>query len=109
MTFRVAAIDAVTDAFHISNSSGTNLSGNINVPATGGWQTWTNVTVNSQPCRPEQQTLTINQDNAGWNINLFSFATTSAAKGRTAGRRRRFPERCRLRTTTRAARVSPTT
>ena len=44
VAFRVAAINAVTDALHISNSSGTNLSGSVNVPATGGWQNWTNVT-----------------------------------------------------------------
>src|SRR5580692_1762507 len=44
VTFRVAALDAVTDGFHISNSSGTNLSGSVNVPATGAWQTWENVT-----------------------------------------------------------------
>src|SRR6202041_520546 len=37
VTFRVAAISAVTDGFHVSNSSGTNLSGSVNVPATGGW------------------------------------------------------------------------
>src|ERR1700720_2792186 len=41
VTFRVAAFNAVTDAFHISNSSGTNLTGSVNVPATGVWQTWT--------------------------------------------------------------------
>jgi beta-glucanase (GH16 family) len=76
LTFRVAAINAVTDAFHIANSSGTNLSGNINVPATGGWQNWTNVTVNIN-LPAGTQTLTYNQDNAGWNINWFSFATTS--------------------------------
>jgi beta-glucanase (GH16 family) len=76
LTFRVAAINAVTDAFHISNSSGTNLSGNINVPATGAWQNWTNVTVNIN-LPAGTQTLTYNQDNAGWNINWFSFTTIS--------------------------------
>ena len=76
LTFRVAAINAVTDAFHIANSSGTNLSGNINVPATGGWQNWTNVTVNIN-LPAGTQTLTYNQDNGGWNINWFSFTTTS--------------------------------
>jgi beta-glucanase (GH16 family) len=76
LTFRVAAINAVTDGFHISNSSGANVSGNINVPATGGWQNWTNVTV-SINLPAGTQTLTYNQDNAGWNINWFSFATTS--------------------------------
>jgi beta-glucanase (GH16 family) len=73
VTFRVAAINAVTDALHISNSSGTNLSGNINVPATGAWQTWTNVTA-SITLPAGQQVLTVNQDNPGWNINFVTFA-----------------------------------
>src|SRR3984885_6005065 len=32
---RLAAPSAVTDALHIDNSAGTNLSGDVNVPATG--------------------------------------------------------------------------
>ncbi|MGA7313439.1 MAG: carbohydrate-binding protein [Silvibacterium sp.] len=82
-TFRVAAIGAVTDGFHISNSSGTNLSGSINVPATGAWQTWTNVTARVT-LSAGQQTLTINQDNAGWNINYVTFASTEGPYGGTA-------------------------
>jgi beta-glucanase (GH16 family) len=76
VTFRVAAINAVTDALHISNSSGVNLSGNVNVPATGGWQTWTNVTA-TVTLPAGQQTLTVNQDNPGWNINYFAFTSAS--------------------------------
>ncbi|MGD0938781.1 MAG: carbohydrate-binding protein [Terracidiphilus sp.] len=73
VTFRVAAPSAVTDAFHLSNASGQNLSGNVNVAATGGWQTWTNVTANvTLPAGT--QTLTFNQDTAGWNLNYFSLA-----------------------------------
>jgi hypothetical protein len=75
VSFRVAAPTAVTDAFHLSNSSGANLSGNVNVPATGGFQTWTTVTANvTLPAG--QQTLTLNQDNGNWNINDMSFATS---------------------------------
>jgi beta-glucanase (GH16 family)/outer membrane biogenesis lipoprotein LolB len=77
VTFRVAAVDAVTDALHISNSSGTNLSGSVNVPATGGWQTWTNVTA-TVTLPAGQQTLTINQDNGGWNINYATFTSSSS-------------------------------
>jgi beta-glucanase (GH16 family) len=73
LTFRVAAINAVTDAFHISNSSGTNLTGNVNVPATGAWQAWTNVSV-IITLPAGQQVLTMNQDNPGWNVNLLTFA-----------------------------------
>ena len=74
VTFRVAAPAAVTDAFHISNSSGTNLSGSVNVPATGGYQAWVNVTA-TVTLPAGTQTLTINQDKAGWNINWFAFAS----------------------------------
>jgi hypothetical protein len=70
---RVAAPSAVTDALHISNSSGTNLSGNVTIPATGGWQTWTTVTA-TVPLAAGQQTITLDEDNGGWNIHNLSFA-----------------------------------
>ena len=74
VNFRVAAPSSVTDGFHLSNSSGTNLSGNINVAGTGGWQDWT--TVSATVTLPAGvQTLTLNQDNGGWNINWFSFTS----------------------------------
>jgi uncharacterized protein involved in high-affinity Fe2+ transport len=80
VTFRVAAPAAAADAFHISNSSGTNLSGSVAVPATGGYQTWVSVTA-SITLPAGQQTLTINQDAAGWNLNWFSFAAVSSGEG----------------------------
>jgi len=74
VSFRVAAPNAVTGAFHLSNSSGTNLSGSVDVPATGGWQTWTTVTKNvTLPAG--QQVLTLNEDSGGWNINYATFAS----------------------------------
>ncbi|MEZ0066428.1 hypothetical protein ABIA32_002438 [Streptacidiphilus sp. MAP12-20] len=86
VSLRVAAPSAVTDAFHLSDASGTNLSGNLNLPATGGWQAWTTVT--AQVTLPAgQQVLTLNQDNGGWNVNSLQFATagpvnTNLAAGR---------------------------
>jgi hypothetical protein len=77
VSLRLAAPSAVTDALHISNGSGTNLSGNVNVPATGGYQTWTTVTT-SVTLPAGVQTLTIHQDNAGWNIHDLTFATGSS-------------------------------
>jgi len=72
---RLASPNAVTDGLHIANSAGTNLSGNVNVPATGGYQTWT--TVNATVTLPAgTQTLTVDQDNAGWNINYLTFTST---------------------------------
>jgi hypothetical protein len=71
--FRVAAPAAVTDALHLSSASGANLSGNVSIPATGGWQNWSTVTATVQ-LAAGQQTLAVNQDNGGWNINSMSFA-----------------------------------
>jgi hypothetical protein len=77
---RLAAPDAVTDALHIANSAGTNLSGDVNVPATGGWQTWaTDIATVTLPAGV--QTLTVDQDNGGWNINFLAFGLNTSSGG----------------------------
>ena len=63
----------MTDALHIASSSGANLSGSVNAPDTGGWQTWATVTV-SVALPAGRQTLTIYQDNGGWNIRDLTFS-----------------------------------
>ena len=85
---RLAAPTAVTDALHIANGAGTNLSGNVTAPATGGYQTWTTVTV-TVTLAAGTQTLTVDQDNAGWNINYLAFATSGG--GGTGGTYGGFP------------------
>ncbi len=77
---RLAAPTAVADALHIDNSSGTNLSGNVAAPATGGYQDWT--TVNATVTLPAgTQTLTLDQDAAGWNVNYLTFSSGSTGGG----------------------------
>src|SRR6202035_5260421 len=80
VSLRLAAPTAVTDALHISNGSGTNLSGNVNAPATGGYQAWTTVTA-TVTLPAGVQTLTVHQDNAGWNIHYLTFASSSGSGG----------------------------
>ncbi len=77
---RVAAPGAVTGGFHLANASGTNLSGAVNIPATGGWQTWTTVTA-SVTLPAGQQVLTLAEDSGGWNVNHLSFASATAGGG----------------------------
>ena len=77
---RLAAPTAVTDGLHIANSAGTNLSGNVNVPASGGWQTWTTVTA-TVTLPAGTQTLTVDQDSGGWNINFLAFGLNSSGGG----------------------------
>jgi Pectate lyase superfamily protein/Carbohydrate binding module (family 6)/F5/8 type C domain/Abnormal spindle-like microcephaly-assoc'd, ASPM-SPD-2-Hydin/Fibronectin type III domain len=83
VSFLVAAPSAVTDAFHITNSSGTNLTGSVNIPATGGFQTWTTVTA-TVTLPAGLQVLTLNEDHAGWNIDTATFALANAPFGGTA-------------------------
>jgi beta-glucosidase len=73
-SFRVAAPTASSDALHIANSSGTNLTGSVAVPATGGYQTWATVTA-SITLSAGEQTLTVDQDAAGWNLHYIAFTS----------------------------------
>ena len=78
ISLQVSSPNGVTDGFHLSNSSGTNLTGSVNIPATGGWQTWTTVTA-SVTLPAGEQVLVLNEDNGGWNIDsaVFSLASSS--------------------------------
>jgi len=82
VSLRLAAPGAVTDALHIANSSGTNLSGSVAAPATGGYQNWTTVTA-TVTLPAGTQTLTIAQDAGGWNIHYLTFALSSGGGGGT--------------------------
>jgi hypothetical protein len=86
VSVRVAAPGAVSGALHLADAAGTNLSGAVSIPATGGWQTWTTVT--TQLNLPAgQQVLTLAGDTAGWNLNSMQFTAsggtpTNLAAGR---------------------------
>jgi hypothetical protein len=73
VSFRVASPNGVTDGLHLANSAGANLSGAVNIPDTGGWQDWATVTA-SVTLPAGQQTLTVDQDNGGWNLHSMAFA-----------------------------------
>jgi hypothetical protein len=78
LSARIAAPGAVTDALHLADAAGSNLTGNVNLPATGDWQNW--VTVTATLTLPAgQRVLTLAEDNGGWNINSLQF--TAAAGG----------------------------
>ena len=54
-------------------------------PATGGYQTWTTV-IASVTLPAGIQTLTVDQDNGGWNIHFLAFGLDRRAAGRPARR-----------------------
>ncbi|UWE13838.1 discoidin domain-containing protein [Actinacidiphila bryophytorum] len=87
VSLRVAAPSAVSGALHLADASGTDLSGPVALPATGGWQNWATVTANvTLPAG--RQVLTLDQDNGGWNLNQLAFAAsgTTPAADLAAGR-----------------------
>jgi len=75
--FRVAS-GSTGGTLHLANSGGTNLSGTVTVPGTGGWQTWT--TVNATVTLPAgQQVLTVMIDSGAgaMNINYLTFTSNT--------------------------------
>jgi Carbohydrate binding module (family 6)/F5/8 type C domain len=85
LSLRVAAPGAVIGALHVSNASGSNLTGSVNIPATGSWQTWT--TVAAQLNLPAgQQVLTLTEDTGGWNVNSLQLTTGAGGANLAAGK-----------------------
>jgi beta-glucosidase len=82
VAFRVASPYGITDALHIASSSGTNLSGAVAVPNTGGYETWTTVDA-SITLTAGTQTLTVDQDDNGWNFHFMTFTLNSGGGGGT--------------------------
>ena len=80
VSFRVASPYGITDALHIANSAGTNLTGSVAIPNTGGYETWATVTA-SVTLPAGTQTLTVDQDSNGWNFHYFAFTQGSSGGG----------------------------
>jgi beta-glucosidase-like glycosyl hydrolase len=80
VSFRVSSPYGITDALHIASSSGTNLTGAVAVPNTGGYETWTTVTA-SITLPVGTQTLTVDQDTNGWNFHFMAFSLNSGGGG----------------------------
>ncbi|HUN36132.1 MAG TPA: glycoside hydrolase family 3 C-terminal domain-containing protein, partial [Trebonia sp.] len=80
VSFRVSSPYGITDALHIANAAGTNLTGAVAVPNTGGYETWTTVTA-SVTLPAGEQTLTVFQDSNGWNFHYMAFASGSSGGG----------------------------
>jgi beta-glucosidase-like glycosyl hydrolase len=80
VSLRVASPYGITDALHIANSGGTNLTGSVNVPNTGGYETWATVTA-SVTLPAGEQTLTVDQDANGWNFHYFAITQGSGGGG----------------------------
>ncbi|MFF4312979.1 discoidin domain-containing protein [Streptomyces sp. NPDC001507] len=77
---RVAAPSAVAGALHLSDAAGANLTGAVDLPATGDWQTWATVTTHvTLPAG--RQVLTLDQDTGGWNINRLDFTAGTDTPG----------------------------
>lgn len=78
-TYKLEARVASTAAgksFHVE-MNGTNVSGSISVPNTGGWQTWQTVTINNISLTAGQKVMRIYFDTDELNLNYLNFTTSS--------------------------------
>ncbi len=76
LTARVAAT-AAGKSFHVE-MDGVNISGNIVVPNTGGWQNWQDVTINNIALSAGQKVMRIVMDANEFNLNYLRFAATAS-------------------------------
>jgi chitinase len=74
LTARVAAT-AAGKTFHIE-LDGTNVSGTLTVPNTGGWQTWQTVTATTPSLTTGQKILRLFADQGDFNVNYIEFASS---------------------------------
>ena len=79
VSLRLASPSGITNALYIANSSGVDLSGVVSAPDTSGWQTWTTTTA-TVTLPAGQQTLTVDQDNGGWNIHYLIFTAAGGSQ-----------------------------
>ena len=77
MTFRIAS--ATTGGTLHLMAGGTNLSGTVTVPGTGGWQTWTSVTASGIPLSSGTQAIRLAFDSGSFNVNSMTFALVTAS------------------------------
>jgi hypothetical protein len=84
VAFRLSSPYGITDALHIADASGANLTGPVAVPNTGGYETWTTVTA-SLVLPAGTQTLTVKQDTNGWNFHNMAFTLTASGGGGGSG------------------------
>ena len=80
VSFRVASPYGMSDGLHIASASGTNLTGAVAIPNTGGYQTWATVTA-SITLPAGEQTLTVDQDANGWNFHYMAITQGSGGGG----------------------------
>jgi len=72
VNIRVASSNA-SKKFHIE-LDGTNITGSITVPKTGGWQTWQTVSAVTPVLTTGQKELKFVFETDGFNLNYFSFS-----------------------------------
>jgi len=76
-SFRLASGATGGGTLHLQNTAGTNISGEITCPDTGGWETWSTVTA-SMTLPAGVQTFTLIEDSGSYNVNYISLSLPSA-------------------------------
>lgn len=79
-TIQARVSTAITGtSFHIE-LNGQNISGTINIPNTGGWQSWQTVSVTTPTLSTGKQLLRMVMDGGGFNLNYVNFVRNGSSK-----------------------------
>ena len=76
---RVASMAGSSNTMHVE-VDGTNVTGAMTIPVTGGWQTWTTVTATTGTITAGQHIVRVVLDTGGCNLNWVSFTATSSGE-----------------------------
>jgi hypothetical protein len=76
VSFRVASVSG-GGSLHLLDQNGTNLTGNVTIPVTGGYQTWTTVNA-TVTLSAGLQTLEVYEDTGNVNLNYLTFAPAAS-------------------------------
>ncbi|UII21366.1 carbohydrate-binding protein [Fulvivirga ligni] len=83
VAFRVASLNG-GGSLQFEQAGGTQVFGSVNIPSTGGWQTWTTVYMNVN-LNAGNQGFGIKALSGGWNINWWSVTPSGASGARKSG------------------------
>jgi|GEM_PF-75864 len=76
----IRAAGAVGGSLYIS-FDGTDVTGTVTIPNTGGWQTWQDVTVSAVALNAGQQVVRVYMNSGGFNLNNLTISTSSTSGG----------------------------
>jgi beta-glucanase (GH16 family) len=76
LSFRIANGGAAAGRLHIE-MDGTDITGAVNIPVTGGWTNWQNVVATNKPMTAGTHIMRVYVENTGFNLNYINITANT--------------------------------